>query len=176
MKNRAYLSLGSNIDHEKNITAALALLAEPGRLLAISTIWETEPVGFTQQPNFLNGAALVETALSAAAFKDRVLRQIEDDLGRVRVAGNKNAPRTIDLDLLLFNEEILEIDGQEIPSPEVLARSFVAIPLAEIAPDYIHPLTGETLSEIARRFADKTTLMRRRDDLTAGLLIYLQSA
>jgi 2-amino-4-hydroxy-6-hydroxymethyldihydropteridine diphosphokinase len=170
MMNRAYLSLGSNIDPEENIKAALHLLAGRSKLVAVSTFWETEPVGLQDQANFLNGAAIIETDLSAATLKETVLSRIEQELGRKRTS-NKNAPRTIDLDIILFNQEVLEYDGRHIPSPEVLERAFVAIPLAELAPDYIHPLTGQTLAELAAAFAHFACKMRKRDDLTPFLSI-----
>ncbi len=163
MKNRAYLSLGSNIEPVRNIKAALKLLAQQCTLLAISTIWETEPLGLKEQANFLNGAVIVETDFSAPELKARVLQRIEQALGRVRGA-NKNAPRPIDLDIILFNNEVLEFEGYNIPSSEVLERSFVAIPLAEIAPDYIHPITGQTLKEIATGFEAETKQMLKRDE------------
>ena len=165
MMNRAYLSLGSNIEPEENIKAALHLLASHTRLVAVSTIWETEPVGFQEQANFLNGAVIIETTLTAPLLKETVLSQIEQDLGRKRTS-NKNAPRTMDLDIILFNQDVLEYDGRHIPSPEILERAFVAIPLAELAPDYVHPLTGQTLAEIAARFDHCAGTMIKRNDLT----------
>lgn len=163
MKNRAYLSLGSNIEPVRNIKAALQLLAQQGTLLAVSTIWETEPLGFKEQANFLNGAAIIKTELSAPELKTQVLQQIEQALGRARGA-NKYAPRPIDLDIILFNDEVLEFEGYNIPSPEVLERSFVAIPLAEIDPDYVHPITGQTLQEIAISFEAEAKQMLKRDE------------
>lgn len=163
MKNRAYLSLGSNIEPVRNIKAALQLLAQQCTLLAVSTIWETEPLGLQEQANFLNGAVIIETELSAPELKALVLQRIEQVLGRVRGA-NKYAPRPIDLDIILFNDEVFEFEGYTIPSPEVLERSFVVIPLAEIAPDYIHPITGQTLQEIATGFEGETKQMLKRDE------------
>ena len=78
---------------------------------------------------------------------------------------NKNAPRTIDIDIVLFNHDILRVGQRPIPDPEVLKRSFVAIPLAEIAPDYVHPETGQTLQAIAKQFDSKEVGMRRREDI-----------
>ena len=167
MRNRAYVSLGSNIEPEKNIKAALQLLAKYTTLAAVSTIWETEPVGFKAQANFLNGAAMVETGLSAPELKEQVLQRIEQELGRTRSA-NKNGPRTIDLDISLFNDEVLAFAGCQIPSAEVLERSFVAIPMAEIAPDYVHPLTGQTLAEIAGKFAAEAKRMFRKYNFHPG--------
>lgn len=162
--NLAYLSLGSNIEPEHNLPAAVAHLAGFGRVRAVSTVWETLPVGFTDQPNFLNAAVLLETRLSAQVLREEAIATIETALGRVRTE-NKNAPRTIDIDIMLFNRDILQAGLRRIPDPEILERPFVAIPLAEIAPDYIHPENGQTLRDIARRFDPTTESMRRRDDV-----------
>ncbi len=93
---------------------------------------------------------------------------IEAALGRVR-SENKIASRTIDIDIMLFNRDILRVGRRRIPDPEVLDRPFVAIPLAEIAPDYVHPETGEALREIARRFDLAECGMRRRNDVIIAL-------
>ena len=148
--NLAYLSLGSNIEPERNLPAAVKLLARLGRVRAVSSVWETEPVGFADQPNFLNAAVLLETVLSAWALREEAITQIEQALGRVRTE-NKNAPRTIDIDIMLFNRDVLQVGQRHIPDRQVLERTFVAIPLAEIAPDYVHPETGQTLQQIAQR-------------------------
>jgi 2-amino-4-hydroxy-6-hydroxymethyldihydropteridine diphosphokinase len=151
MLNTVYLSLGSNIEPEENMVAAVKLLAQLTHLIAVSPVWETKPIGLTNQPNFLNAAAVIETELDAAAFMEKVAYRIEQKLGRVRQA-NKNAPRTIDIDLILFNHQIFELNHHHIPSPELLERPFVAIPLAYIAPDVRHPETGQTLQNIAKSF------------------------
>ena len=148
MTNLAYLSLGSNIEPENNLLAAVKLLGRFGYVRTASSVWETEPVGLADQPKFLNAAVLLETALSAQALRDDAIAQIEESLGRVRTE-NKNAPRTIDIDIMLFNQDTLQIGQRHIPDPEILERPFVAIPLAEIAPDYVHPETGQTLEQIA---------------------------
>jgi 7,8-dihydro-6-hydroxymethylpterin-pyrophosphokinase len=93
---------------------------------------------------------------------------IEQRLGRVSQA-NKNAPRPIDLDITLFNREIMELGSRHIPDPEIIERPFVAIPLAEIAPDYTHPELGQTLSEIARNFEVKSEEMYVRPDVSKSL-------
>ncbi|GIK39746.1 MAG: 2-amino-4-hydroxy-6-hydroxymethyldihydropteridine diphosphokinase [Chloroflexota bacterium] len=168
MTNIAYLSLGSNIDPETNLRAALELLAAQTRLLAVSSVWETRPVGVAEQPNFLNAAAIVETELSAAQLKWEVLAAIEQRLGRARHA-DKNAPRPIDLDLVLFNRESFELGPRHIPDPEIVERPFIAITLAEIAPDYEHPERGRTLSEIAGIFEIKSEEMWVRPDVSKSL-------
>lgn len=158
--NQAYISLGSNIDPTKNLPAAVASLAEYGRVVAVSAVWETRAVGPWPQPNFHNAALLLETCLSASALKETALAAVERKLGRVR-SSDRFAPRTIDLDLMLFNQERFSLGARRIPDPEVVAYAFVAIPLAELAPGYIHPETGQTLAAIASRFDPEVEGMRR---------------
>jgi 2-amino-4-hydroxy-6-hydroxymethyldihydropteridine diphosphokinase len=174
MSNLAYLSLGSNIEPEKNLPQAIERLAGLGRLLAVSPVWETPPLGAADQPNFLNAATLVETEQTAEAFKREVIRRIERDLGRVRGA-NKYAPRPIDIDIILFNQQIFDLDNHHIPDPEVLERPFVAIPLAQIAPDYRHPETGQTLRDIARQFEVSEKEMRLRPNLSQSLTQWVET-
>jgi 2-amino-4-hydroxy-6-hydroxymethyldihydropteridine diphosphokinase len=150
-RNLAYLMLGSNIDPEHNLPAAVKLLAGHGRVLAVSTAWESRPLGFSDQPNYINAALLLETSLQAGALRDGPIVEIETTLGRVRTA-NKYAPRPIDIDLMLFNHDVFDLGRRHIPDPEIYQRSFVALSLAEMAPNYIHPETGETLAAIAARF------------------------
>ncbi len=168
MTNLIYLSLGSNIRPEQNLRQAVKLLAKFSRLKAVSSVWETKPVGSIDQPNFLNAAALVESGLTAALFKEKVIRPIEATLGRVR-GPDKFGPRSIDIDIMLFNREIVELNGHSIPDSEVMERPFVAIPLAEIAPSYQHPQTGQTLAEIAGNFAVTEEEMQLRTDVSERL-------
>jgi 2-amino-4-hydroxy-6-hydroxymethyldihydropteridine diphosphokinase len=131
-------------------------------VLAVSRVYETAPVGFTEQANFLNAAVLVETSRGPAELKTDVLADVEKRLGRVRTE-NKNAPRTIDVDIALFNEDVLEVGARRIPDPDILAYGHVALPLADLAPDYRHPETGQTLAEIAAPFASDPALRLRPD-------------
>jgi 2-amino-4-hydroxy-6-hydroxymethyldihydropteridine diphosphokinase len=163
-RNLAYLSLGSNIEPEQNLRAAVVRLAQYGDVKAVSTVWESLPVGFGDQPNFLNIAVLLETKLSARALRDEAIAAIEAALGRVRTQ-NKNAPRTIDIDIMLFNRDIIQMKRRHIPNSEVMERPFVAIPLAEISPDYVHPETGQTLRHTAQQFDATSAGMYRRDDV-----------
>jgi 2-amino-4-hydroxy-6-hydroxymethyldihydropteridine diphosphokinase len=172
-QNLAYLSLGSNIDAEQNLTAAVKKLGRFGRVKAVSTVWQTAPVGFIDQADFLNAAVLLETPLSARALREKVIAQVERELGRVRTA-NKNGPRTIDIDIMLFNDEVLTVGRRRIPDPEVVERSFVAIPLAEIAPDYVHPETGQTLEQIGSRFNPQEPSMKRREDVVLPLQVQVR--
>jgi 2-amino-4-hydroxy-6-hydroxymethyldihydropteridine diphosphokinase len=119
-------------------------------VVAVSPVYETVPVGLREQANFLNAAVLVETDLDAARFKGEVLAGIEVALGRVRSA-DKNAPRTIDADIALFNDEVFELGRRHIPDPDLLKFPHVAVPLADIAPELPHPETGERLAVIAAR-------------------------
>jgi len=162
--NRAYLSLGSNIEPEHNLMQAVARLAQHGRVAAASAVWQTEPVGLSDQPDFLNAAVLLETTLTAHELRAGPIAQIERELDRVRTE-NKNSARTIDIDIMLFNRELLTVGHRRIPDPEVLERPFVAIPLAEIAQDYVHPETGQKLRDIAAQFDPAAAGMRKRSDV-----------
>jgi 2-amino-4-hydroxy-6-hydroxymethyldihydropteridine diphosphokinase len=163
--NRAYLILGSNIDPVRNLTRAVAILAEAGRVRAVSSVYETAPVGRTDQASFLNAAVLLETRRGAAALKGEVIRRLEERLGRLRDPADRNAPRTIDVDIVLWNEMVGEILGRPVPDPDILRYAHVAVPLAEIAPDLSHPISGERLAEIARSLTAKASRppARRRD-------------
>ena len=160
----AYLSLGSNIDAERNLPAAVRELGRFGRVLRVSSVWQTSPVGAPDQPDYLNAALLLETGLTAEDLKNHGIAPVEALLGRVR-GKDRNASRTIDIDIMLFDSEHLRLGDRNIPDKEVLERPFVAIPLAEIAPDYIHPVTGESLAEIASRFNPSSSGMRLRSEL-----------
>lgn len=149
--NTAYLSLGSNIEPVANMVRAVERLAQATTLIAVSTVWECPPVGLIDQANFLNGAAIIQTNLSANELKTTILRPIERDLGRVWQA-DKNAPRPMDIDIMVFNRDSLQLGNRQIPDDELLYRAFVAIPLAELAPNYRHPQTEQTLQEIAAQF------------------------
>lgn len=164
MANNVYLSLGSNIEPERNLRSAISLLAEHGRIAATSTVWETKPIGSLNQPNYLNTVVLLETSLSAQTLRDEAISEIETKLRRVRTE-DKNAPRTIDIDVMLFNDEALQLGKRRIPDPEIIERAFVAIPLAEIAPHLIHPETGQTMREIADLFDPDVEGMRPRADV-----------
>jgi 2-amino-4-hydroxy-6-hydroxymethyldihydropteridine diphosphokinase len=153
--NRAYLLLGSNVDKERNIVSAVRLLGEAVRIVAVSSVYETGPVGNPNQESFLNAAVVIETPLSAEALKREVLGPIEDRLGRRRTA-DKNAARTIDIDIALFNDEVRD--------PEISTRPHLAVPLAEVAPGYRHAPTGKTLSELAAELSQ--TGIRRRFDVS----------
>jgi 2-amino-4-hydroxy-6-hydroxymethyldihydropteridine diphosphokinase len=160
--NRVFVSLGSNINSQYNMRKAVRRLAARCRLLAVSPVYETPPVGKTDQPNFMNAAVLIETELAAGELKANVLQAIEQELGRVRT-GDKNAPRTIDLDITLFGDQVLDVGHRHIPDPDLLEYAHIALPLADLAPGQRHPETGQTMQEIAQKLPASGLV--RRDDI-----------
>jgi 2-amino-4-hydroxy-6-hydroxymethyldihydropteridine diphosphokinase len=156
---RVFLSIGSNLgDRAGNLARALAALRGAGAApVAVSSCFETEPVGFADQPWFLNAALEVDTRLAPHALL-ACCQQIEQELGRVR--SFRNAPRTLDLDLLLYGERVIAEPDLEIPHPRMLDRRFVLEPLAEIAPEALHPVARRTVSELLAACPDRSALRR----------------
>ncbi len=137
---RAYIGLGGNLgDRQRYLERALALLDAEDAIdvVAVSRIRETEPVGYVDQPRFLNAVAAVETTLSPRAFLERLLA-VERSLGRDRT-GPRFGPRTVDLDLLLYGDVTVDEPSLSIPHPRLAERRFVLEPLAELAPDLTLP-------------------------------------
>ena len=144
---RAYVGLGANLgDRKRTLREAVsALSAEDGiEVVAVSALRETEPVGVGEQPLYLNGAAELETALAARELLGRLLA-VEQRFGRVRVPGEQG-PRTLDLDLLLYGDDVIEEDGLTVPHPRLHERRFVLEPLAELAPGLVVPGRGDVES------------------------------
>ena len=148
MKARAFIAVGSNINPEENVRAALLALAAQEAIVAVSTIYRTEPEGRPGQPDFYNCVVEIRTETTPKALKYRVLRRIEAGLGRQRSA-DKFAPRTIDLDLILYDDLILRTDDLVIPDPEIACRSFLASCLGELAPDLMLPGTALGVAKLA---------------------------
>jgi 2-amino-4-hydroxy-6-hydroxymethyldihydropteridine diphosphokinase len=147
----AFVGIGSNLgEPERQIAAALEqLAAEEGiELVAVSTLEETEPVGYLDQPNFLNGAARIETELPARELLERLLA-IESRLGRVRGEGLRFGPRTIDLDLLVYGDERIDQPGLTVPHPRLAERRFALEPLVELAPGLEIPGLGPVQALLA---------------------------
>lgn len=163
--NRVYIALGSNIDSEIHLPAAIEHLNRFGRVVAASTVYETLPVKFLDQPNFLNAAILLETDRALTDVFEEIVPQVERALHRVRDPQNPNGPRTIDLDVALFDDYVGDVNGHELPDPDIETRAFVGIPIAEIASEVIHPVLGIRLSEIAKRFTVPEGDMRPRQDI-----------
>jgi 2-amino-4-hydroxy-6-hydroxymethyldihydropteridine diphosphokinase len=151
-----YLSLGSNIQPQGNLAAALRLLGSKCAMQAVSQAYRTPPQGFAEQDDFLNLAVNITTDLAPITLKSDILDWIERELKRERDPHNKNAPRTIDLDISLWNDEIFEYGSKpwRVPDPDILRFAHVALPLAEIAPEYIHPVERCPLKTIATRFTE----------------------
>jgi 2-amino-4-hydroxy-6-hydroxymethyldihydropteridine diphosphokinase len=147
---RAFVGLGANVGHrEATLDAALAALAEePGiAVVAVSTVRETDPVGFEDQPRFLNPAVALDTELAPRALLERLLA-IERRLGRTR-DGPRFGPRTIDLDLLVYGSERIDEPGLELPHPRLHERRFALEPLAELDPGLVVPGRGRVSELLA---------------------------
>jgi 2-amino-4-hydroxy-6-hydroxymethyldihydropteridine diphosphokinase len=143
------VSLGSNLEPERHLPRAVAALAERLPLLRVSSAWATAAVGPRPQPPFLNAAVLLRSA-DPQRLKREVLRPVEALLGRVRT-GDRFAPRTIDLDLVLHGDAGPSPSGLGLPDPDLVREVHLAVPAAEVLPDWRHPATGEPLSVIAER-------------------------
>lgn len=154
----AYIALGANLrDPEAQVRAgfeALAMLPK-SRLAAVSSLYRSAPVGYVEQPDFVNAVAKIETALEARELLDALL-EIERRRGRVR--DFPNAPRTLDLDIVLYDEDECDEDGLEIPHPRMYERAFVIVPLAEIAPDAVVPGRGRVRDLLAA--VDRASLVK----------------
>lgn len=152
-KHRVILSLGSNINPTENLIRALELLCQRTGVQRVSSAWESPALG-SEGPDFLNAAAWIETPLSMADLKQHILRPIEAQLGRVRTV-DKNAPRTIDIDILIYEDYLVE--------PAVWEHAFLAAPLAELLPDFSHPQSGEPIWKIAKRLAQESQIKYRSE-------------
>jgi 2-amino-4-hydroxy-6-hydroxymethyldihydropteridine diphosphokinase len=147
-----YVGVGSNIEPEANVLAALRRLAGRLRVTAVSTFYRTPPLGAPGTPPFVNGVWRAETGLDARAVKFGALRPVEEELGRRRTA-DRNAPRTIDLDVLVHGDAVVREPDLVVPDPDVLVRPFVAVPLCELAPDLVVPGSGRRLADVVANLA-----------------------
>ena len=148
-RRQSAIALGSNLgDSLTTLTDALKSLAQtPGITLQVSSSWyQTQPVG-PPQPDYLNACALLDVELTPQELLETLLR-IEANLGRVRK--ERNGPRILDLDLLLFDDLILDIPNLQLPHPRMRERAFVLVPLAEIAPNWIEPISGKAIAQLVQ--------------------------
>lgn len=146
-----YLALGSNLGNQlKNLNdAVIAISIEIGNVLGLSTFIRSSPQGFVSENQFLNGVLLLETELSPLHLLEK-LKEIEKRMGRTAKTTNVYEDRIIDIDILLYDQQIINLPELKIPHPKMTERDFVLIPLTEIAPELIHPVTGQKLIDLIK--------------------------
>jgi 2-amino-4-hydroxy-6-hydroxymethyldihydropteridine diphosphokinase len=160
--NRAYLLTGGNMgNREKQLETARELINQQcGTVSKTSSLYETAAWGKTDQPSFLNQALEVETTLNARQLIRHILK-IEKQMGRIRK--EKYGPRIIDIDILLFNTEKYNYSFLKLPHPEMQNRRFALLPLAELAPDVMHPVLNKTIAELLKECPDKLPVKKLQD-------------
>jgi 2-amino-4-hydroxy-6-hydroxymethyldihydropteridine diphosphokinase len=142
----AYIGIGANLgDRIATLRTAVHRLGEVGAVTRVSSLFETDPVGYESQPAFLNAVVELQTTLDATELIYALLG-IEASLGRTR--SFRNAPRTLDLDLLLLGDRVVATDDTHVPHPRLQERSFVLTPLAELAPDAVHPVLRRSVTQL----------------------------
>jgi len=153
-----YLCFGSNLgEREKNLAQALTLLSQKVNLEKVSSIYETEPVGYKEQPPFLNLACQISTDLNAEKLL-HLAKDIENKMGRI--ASFRNSPRPIDIDILFYNKQVVKTQNLTIPHPRLAERAFVLIPLAEIAPELVHPELDRSIAKLANGVKGKNGVQK----------------
>jgi len=152
-----YLSLGSNLgDRQQNLDRALELLSDRLRVEKFSSIYETDPLGDDDQPRFLNMSCQARTRLAPKELL-ALAKGIESKMGRI---GKSGAPRFIDIDILLYDQQVVDTPELVIPHLKMTERAFVLVPLAEIAPDMVHPASGKTVKELLKNITEKQGIFK----------------
>ena len=152
-----YLSLGSNLgNRQENLDSALKLLSQRMQVGKISSIYDTEPIGNTSQPRFLNLVCEVRTRLAPDGLLTMV-KGLESKMGR---RGQTGEPRIIDIDILLYGDQVVKTKDLEIPHPRMAERQFVLVPLAEIAPEAVHPVTKQKIKEMNKAIREKQGVLK----------------
>jgi 2-amino-4-hydroxy-6-hydroxymethyldihydropteridine diphosphokinase len=147
----AYIGVGSNIDPEENILKAVTLLVRHVVITGISTFYQTKPLDRPDQPPFYNGVVRIDTGIGPKDLKNHIIKKIEKDLGRKRSA-DKSAPRTIDLDILVFDSLVIHDHNLHIPDPDIQKRPFLAVPLCELDRELTLPGSDRPICEFAEQF------------------------
>ena len=157
--NTVYLLLGSNIGNSKTSLAKALMQIEKqiGTITRLSNLYTTAAWGNTRQPDFLNRVIIVKTALSALQTMQTIL-VIEEEMGRIRTV--KNAPRIIDIDILFFNKEIIELEQLSIPHPQIQNRRFVLVPLNQLSPNLMHPVLKSSVHQLLLHCPDRLNVKK----------------
>jgi 2-amino-4-hydroxy-6-hydroxymethyldihydropteridine diphosphokinase len=157
--NTAYLLIGGNLgDRINNLDAAKNLINKAiGNIIKTSSVYETASWGIEEQPDFLNQVLLIETKLSAENIIKKIF-SIENEMGRIRT--QKNASRIIDIDILFFNDEVIDQPDLIIPHPEIQNRRFVLVPLAELSPNMVHPILKRSIAQLLSACNDDLKVKR----------------
>lgn len=167
-----YVVLGSNINPHENMQRCVELLRQQCTVLQVSSVYRTPPEEFEEQDDFLNAVVKLHTDKTPLAFKLEIIGGIEQTLKRVRDPNNIAGPRTIDLDISLWGDEVFDYGDKpwHVPDKDVLKYAYVTVPLAELSPDLLHPETGERMVDIAFRL-DATGIEKIDLDLNAMPLL-----
>lgn len=167
-----YLSVAANIKPEENIPLALEQLSEQAPVTALSTFYRCPALDRPEQDDYLNGVCGIETGLSPRALKFEVLRGVEERVGRVRQA-DPYAAREIDLDILVYGDEVVDEADLRIPDPDIVNRAFLAVPLLELAPELVLPDSGKPLASLAAAQARQGLVPQRTFTSTLRLRLSL---
>lgn len=162
--NKAYILIGGNTGNRViNLAKACRMLEERcGRIESRSSVYATQAWGMTDQRDFLNQAVLLETGLEAAELMDTIL-ELEEAMGRKREA--RNGPRNIDMDILLFNDQVIDTSKLKIPHPRMHLRRFALVPMCELAPDLPHPVSGKKMKQLLKECSDGLQVDRYSPDV-----------